>query len=507
MFAPLFLCLASFAPDAAATSATSAPIAAIRPEASDDPAIDAKISAAGKDVAKLLDLANGYTAAGQDGDAKKVFKRVVEIDPGNETAHKGLNHQFYDKHWFESFAELAKYKREETSRMKEKGLARFKDEWVPEKDVPFLNMGWQKDEHGAWVDPVEDARVKLAAEKTAAGCQFRADDSSWVAPEDLPHWTAKEWKCGNEWVDMAKANEYHSKFDTPWNVEGEHFVVWTTCEWDAGNSARWYADKSLPELVRIFGLQPTTKPHFAVLNSLAQYNQAAGGTPALLPESEGFSSLHGAYFADALFDTNAKPPQFLGCGVSFWDQKSDSLKGWGPYWLRWAAAQSFIDAIDPSWNYIGDVIASANSGGGRPEAIEFWNEKKIPRWLRYGAASYVERYMKNPEAAAGANPWDLRSFAFGELKKGGGMQKVDEICAFGLDISKLEYSSRLYDEAGLLVAFMLDGSDNVKSVKASHDAFKAALKSGSKKDVTAAAGALQKELAAHEQEIKTFAGI
>jgi hypothetical protein len=503
MIASLFLCLASTAPRAVDLAE---PLFTLISAAIDDPALDTKIAAAGNDVAKLSDLANGYVAAGADADAKKVFKKILELDPNQEAAHRALNHQLYDKKWFESFAELAKYKREEAARMKEKGLARFKDEWVPEGDVPFLNMGWQKDAHGTWIDPVEAARVKLAAERTAAGCQFRADDSSWVAPEDFPHWTAKEWKCGNEWVDMAKANEFHAKFETPWNVDGEHFVVWTTCDWDGGNAARWYAEKCFPELVRIFGAQPATKPHFVVLNSLAQYNQAAGGTPPLLPESEGFSSLHGAYFADAMFDLASKPPQYLGAGVCFWDRKNDSLKGWGPYWLRWAAAQSFVDGIDPSWGFVGDTIASGAGGGQRPEAVEFWSEKKIPRWMRYGAASYVERFMKNPEAAAGANPWDLRGFAFAELKKAGGMHKVDEICAFGLDINRLEYSSRLYDEAGLIVSFLLDGSDNVKSVQASHDAFKAALKSGSKKDVIAASTALQKELAAHESDIKKFAG-
>jgi hypothetical protein len=500
--------LASFEPLRTETHAAARPEA--RTEALvvlEDPELDAKIAAAGTDVAKLTALAGAYTSAGQDAEAKKVYRRIVELDANNEAAHKALNHQHYDKKWFESFAELAKYKREEAARMKEKGLARYKDEWIAEGDVPFLNMGWTKDAHGVWTNPVDAARAKEVADLTAAGNQFRADDSSWIAPADVEHWTAQQWKCGSEWVDMAKADEYHSKAETPWQLTGEHFVVWTTCDWAGGNLARWYADKCFDELVRIFGVAPSTKPRFVVLNSLAQYNQAAGGNPPTMPESEGFSSLHGAYFADQWVDLNVNPPQFVGAGVTFWDRKSDALKGWGPYWLRWAAGQSFVDAIDPSWSYIGDTIASGAGGGARPEAVEFWNEKKIPRWFRYGAASYVERYMKNPEAATAANTWDLRSFAFGELKKNGGIHKLDEIFAFGLDINKLENSTRLYHEAGLLVSFLLDGSDNIKSLKSSHEAFKAALKSGSKKDVAAAASDLQKELAAHEREIKTFAGI
>src|SRR5882672_4427115 len=85
--------------------------------AAQDPALDAKISAAGKDVAKLLELANSLAAGAQDDAAKKVFKKVLELDANNEAAHKGLRHQLYDKKWFESFAELTKYKRDEAARM------------------------------------------------------------------------------------------------------------------------------------------------------------------------------------------------------------------------------------------------------------------------------------------------------------------------------------------------------------------------------------------------------
>src|SRR6185503_9098831 len=105
--------------------------------------------------------------------------------------------------WFDSFAELSKYKREEAAKMKAKGLGRYKDEWVPEGDVPFLSMGWTKDAKGAWVNPAAAARDKQVEEWKAAGWQFRADDNSWIAPEDVEKWAAIQWKCGDQWLDMA----------------------------------------------------------------------------------------------------------------------------------------------------------------------------------------------------------------------------------------------------------------------------------------------------------------
>lgn len=475
--------------------------------AAEDPALEARLAAAGKDLAKLLELAASYSAPGQEADAKRVFKRVLEVDAANETAHKALNHQFYDKKWFESFAELTKYKREESARMKAKGLARWKDEWVPEADVPFLGMGWIRDERGQWANPVEVARAKEVEELRAAGYQYRSDDDSWIAPNERQHWKDLEWKCGEDWLPLDKANEFHSKLPTCWKLGGEHIDVWSTCDWEGANSARWYADRIHPELVRIFGVEPPRKPHFVLLNSLAQYNEAAGAQPPLLPESEGISSLHGGYFADLVFDESVKPIQYAGTGVAFWDRKDDKLRLWGPYFLRWAAAQSWIDAIDPSWGFIGETVQSELSSGARPESATFWSEKKIPRWLRYGAASYVERFAKNPEAAEGASPWDLRAFAFAELKKSGGLRKLDEVFAFVPDVKKPESSPRLYQEVGLVVAFLLDGAPNDKKLAAAHESFKKALAAGARKPIADAVLALQKDLAARERDLRAFAGL
>jgi hypothetical protein len=390
--------------------------------------------------------------------------------------------------------------------MKEKGLARFKDEWVAEADVPYLMMGWTKDSAGHWSDPVAAAEAKQVAEWKTQGYEFRADDNSWIAPADFEKWKAIQWKCGEEWLDMAKADEYHSKIEQAWKLVGEHFEVWATCDWNGANLARWHADKIYPELVRLFGVEPAAKPHFVVLNSLQQYNQAAGNQPILI-EAEGFSSLHGAYFADAFYDRGATPPRFLGCGVSYWDRKDQKLAGWGTYWLRWAAAQSYVDAIDPSWMAVSRWIGDGGRGDIAGYAEPFWAEKKIPRWLRYGAASYVERFVKNPEAAEGQDPWTLRAFAFGEIKKAGGMRKLEDVFAFKLSMNDIEGSSRMYHEAGLIVAYLLDGAAGKKDVAEKHEAFKAALKSGSKADVVAAATALQKVLEKHDKDIEKFAGL
>ncbi len=364
--------------------------------AAQDPALEAKLAAAGKDVAKLLELASSYVTAAQEDAAKKVFKKVLELDPNNEAAHKGLRHQLYDKKWFESFAELSKYKREEAAKMKAKGLARFKDEWVPEAELPFLNMGWTKDEKGAFQNPHRLARAKQVAEWTAAGYEFRADDNSWIAPDDSEKWARQALEVRRR-VGRHGQGQRVPRQDRA-RLGARRRALRGRDDHATGRAATPRAGtptRSGPSCVRIFGVEPPEKPHVIVLNSLEQYNLVAGNTP-LLPEFEGYSSLHGAYFADLYFDDEAKPPQFLGCGVSYWVRKDPKGEIWGPLWLRWAAAQSFVDAIDPSWGAIGDRIAGAGTVDQAAFATAFWCEKKIPRWLRYGAASYVERFQKDP---------------------------------------------------------------------------------------------------------------
>jgi hypothetical protein len=472
----------------------------------DDRDVDKRIESANGDVEKLLQFAKQYISAGRLDAAKRIYKKVVELDPTNEYAHKVLKHTPYAGKWFENMEDLAKYKRIEAEQQKADQLVKWKDQMVPERDVPFLNMGWTKDERGAFVNPVELARLKQLAEWRKAHFQFRADDNSWVAPEEMDKWRGLKWKCDGRWFDMPQAEEFHSKIGQWWQLDGPHFVSWTTCDWRGGEQARIHSEYAYNELVRIFGITPETKPHFIVLNSLEQYNQAVGGNPPLVPDAEGFSSLHGAYFADNYFDFEAKPPQYLGCGVSYWDRKD--TKPWGFYWMRWAAAQSYVDAIDPSWAAIGERIAAKERGENMPNyAAAFWSEKKIPRWLRYGAASYVERFLKNPEAAANVDAWDIRKFAFAELKRAGGLHKLDDIFAFTLDLKKADDASRLYEEAGLLVAYMLDGAEGNKELAKKLDAFKAELKSGLRIEVAAAAEALQKELAKNEAAIKKFAGL
>ncbi|MDF1837285.1 MAG: hypothetical protein P1V35_05410 [Planctomycetota bacterium] len=219
--------------------------------------VEKEIQAAGDDIERLLKLAASYQKASKAEHAKRVYQRVIELDTDHEQARKALRHQRYAGRWFESYVKLSRYKREELKRMKAKGLVPFEDRFVPKAELPFHQMGWVQDDAGTWMHPEDLAYAKQVAEWETAGYQFRADDTSWIAPEDTDKWSGLLWKCGEEWLPLEAADKYHSKFEQMWHLTGQYFEVSTTCSWNYANAARWHADQTHAHLMRLFGQAPS----------------------------------------------------------------------------------------------------------------------------------------------------------------------------------------------------------------------------------------------------------
>jgi len=493
----LALSLVSLVPSAPGALPTAPPRIAQEEGAEVQQAIDA----AGDDVAKLEALAQGYKDAERDEDARTVYRRILELAPEHEEAHKGLRHHAYDGKWFESYAALSKYKREEAQRMKEEfGLVRYQNEWVPEADLPFLRMGWTKD-GDVWKNPVEAARAEEEARRKAEGW-LQQTDLVWVPADEAENWNEGRWKCGEQWLSQEEADAYHATIGQWWTYPAESFLVLSTLSWDSTRWAGWYADQVVGELDRIFGLQPAKKPEVVVLSSVEQYNAfSAGDQAAGRPGAEvsGYSSLHYAFFADAWVDVVGQTPVFHGAGVAYWNTNDPALAPFGQFAVRHAAAHSWLEAVDPSWNAISEAIANQQA----PTAAAFWAEKRIPLWLRYGAASYVERYLEDKNAGDGGDPWGFRSWALDNVRNKGGLRPLDQIFAFNLSLDDLDGSTRLIQEAGLLVSFVMDGG--CAPVREAHAALRRALVAG--EPTAEAVAALQKAIADNQEALTEHAGL
>jgi hypothetical protein len=458
--------------------------------------------AAGDDVAKLYELALWCEAEERDEDARGLCERVLKLDPEHAGAHEKLRHHRYDGRWFETYRELSRYRAAEEERMGKEGLVRHAGGWAPAADVPYLRMGWTRAADGRFASPAALERERLAAERTAAGWQLQ--DLTWIPPEEFDSWRGGLYKCGAEWLAPAEADRWHAELGRWWQLPGEHFELWATTDRESARWALWWADQAYPDLVRALGAEPARKPVFVTLGSLAQYNDfAAGNVEAQRPAAEvsGWSSVHYAFQADSFVERSGAVPEYPGAGVCYWDVGDPALKPYGQHAVRHAAALSYLEALDPSWNAVSTMLAA---GPGTPvDATAFWAEKKLPAWLRFGIASWCERYFRDAAAPAGADPWWARTWALENLRQQGGLRPLDVIFACALDATDPAGSGRLISEAGAVVSFALDGG--CAPVTAAYERLRQAL-SGSG-DVAAAARELEGSIREHDKELARYAAL
>ncbi len=481
MVAPILCLLLSLAP---APAAVAAPASSVAQDPDRKAEFERRFQDAGQDVDKLWDLYNWCDAYGLTKEARKTARAVLDLDENHRKANEALGHIEYDGKWFKSEKQLEKYKKDEEERIaKEQGLVRWKDEWVPADDLPYLEKGLRRTKEGRWVTAEEYERIEEG---------WIQQDLVWVHPSEAEKIAQDLWKCGDEWLSLEKANEYHARVETWWVIPSARFVLHTTCKRETATKAIQHMESAFGDLARIYGISPTGKLDVALLRSIDQYGAFAGDDPI------GTSGIYGAYPALHWLDRDKKI--FYGGGVGYWDDTTSEGNSWGVHYARHAAGLSYGQAVDPS----AEALAKfAKSRTGELDLEAFLEEKQVPDWFRAGAASYVSRYFLDP--FSNDRTWPRKWSAENILRRGG-LDPLTQIYRFELgfdsDQSK-DRSAKLLNEAGLLLAFVLDG--DVPEVKHAHAEAKAALRSG--KDVAAAFQKLEKAIEAAEPALRSFAGL
>jgi hypothetical protein len=307
------------------------------------------------------------------------------------------------------------------------------------------------------------------------------------------------WKCGEKWLSLEDANRYHSEVGRWWIIANERFIIYSTCDRKHTELALEHCERAYRDLMRVFGKTPAQAVPVIVLNSTDQYGMFARAELGnQQPEVRGMSSAHGSFMAESYIE-------FLGSGqtlpgVAYWDASNEAGARFGEMFVRHAAGQSFAEALDPSPKAVAKLLKAEgiNSFG---EA--FWNEKQIPAWFRYGAAVYAERYALDSTVAVGGNQAYRREWSVTNITNKGGLDPLDRIFKFEVSVDKLDAAMKLYNEAGLLVAFALDGK--CAEVQAKLGALKEAIKTN--KDISKAGLALAEEIKKNEAKLRTFAGL
>jgi hypothetical protein len=352
--------------------------------------------------------------APESDEARALWQAVLAVQPEHAAAHRALGHRQHEGAWYPSYAALASAIRaEERARLETAGEVRFGAGWVPWHDEPYLRMGWVRDARGRWLPP--EAEPEL------------------LGPGSL-------------------------------RVTDGRLALHTTLARSDAMRALQGSARVLDDLQRLFGVEAFEPVELVLVDSLAAYNALAAGDPTsgtAPTEITGASAYHYAYFADGWFTPprNGQPGSlatFRGTGVAYWDLADERLEAFGPFAARHAAALAWLDSIDPSPAAIADATLA---GAGGVDQRAYWAEKRLPRWLHVGAAMYAERFFVD-HAPGVADPLWVRRWAHENLARSGGATlALDEVFHCDLDPLQPELANRTMQRAGLVVAFLADGTE------------------------------------------------
>ncbi len=495
--------LSAFALVAALTAAPHSNLAPTRieptPRVAEDVEYEKRKTEAGDDTTKLWKLYEWCRDSKREKEAKATLKKIVKVDPSHKEANVALGNIFYDGKWFPNQKKVDEYKKEqEVAEKTAQGLVLWKDQWVPAEDVPFLERGLVRDPNGNWADPEE-------AKKLAEG--WVRQDLDWIPPAEKENVAKSLWKCGDQWLPIADADTYHAELLQWWRIPYERFHLYTTCERDVANlKVKRELENAYDELVRAYGTKPATPIVVIVLRDAKQYAAFANGdedTQRFTTDAHGLSSIHHAYFADQAYEPT-ETERVLGVGVGYWDASSDQGNKWGVHSVRHALGLSFAEALDPSTK----TIEKNRKTSMKQDAFwdAFYAEKRIPEWVRYGAAAYAERYYRDNAVGIGGDPLWARKWSISNIQTRGGLRQLKQILDFHLTVEGGPDSEKLINESGLVMAFVLDGGN--ASVTEKFKKLQEALNSGKeKKVVVEAQKALEADLLKHEADLKKFAGL
>lgn len=469
--------------------------AAQTPASKDDPEYVKRKKAAGKDPVELWKLYEWCKEQKKEKEAKAALKDIVKADPKHKEANIALGHIFFDDKWFENQKKIDEYKKAKDLEAKQaQGLVDYKGEWVPKEDVPFLEKGLVRDELGNWVTPDIAKKIKEGWVK---------QDLDWVAPAEKENIDKGLWKCGAKWLPIADANAYHAEIGQWWRIPSEHFVIWTTCDRDiAVYKMKPVLEAALEDIEKVYATKLTAPLHVMVLRNHDQYNEycAGDGGDRQQAEAQGLVNVHYACFADlALLPDNVDT-----LGLAYWDASTDAGNKFGPHAVRNALGLSFGERMDPSPKAAAQLAKTGNADESYID--KFYEEKRVAKWFRYGAAAYAERYYDDKTVATGGDRQWAKKWAVQNILAQGGLRPIKQILEFNLRLDQGADGAKLISEAGLLVAFCIDGTS--APVKEKFKAVQEAIKSGKdKKAVGEAFKALDAEITKNEAELRKFAGI
>ena len=368
-------------------------------------------------------------------------------------------------------------------RAQARGWLEREDSWFHPDEADRLRKGDRRDPE-SWTWTSRKQRKKEGV---------RVDDA-WYPSEHEPQIEAGLWPVEGEWIPLEEADVRHARISTPWLIPAPHVRLESTTSRKTAFEAIAETSHCLTSLERALGVVPPMPLNIVLLRNEEQYDQfAVGAVDGRRPPShaQALNLIHSAFFAELRTNTDdGKRFRLRGSGIGMWDADYKNGDAFGRHAARLAYALSWIDAIDPSPK----AIKSLRTGEPALDYTDtFEAEKRLPMWLRWGVAVYVERYFFDDRIDASdpnAKLWWARDWSLQNLGFEGGRTPLEELFRFDLVPADRSWSRRLMLTAGAAVAFALDGG--CEDLEKSHAALIKRLKRGA---------SLTKELRAFEEAL------
>ena len=461
-----------------------------------DDEFDERLRASRGDANEMWGLYLWCASTGRDVRGGRVMRQLLRLAPDHKEARATLGHEFHDGHWFQIGAALERYRasQDEESAAR-KGHVKHKSVWMHPDERALASKGAVKDpETGQWLSSADRRRL-------ADG--WARQDLAWISPEDAGHVDEGRWLVAGEWVELADANRRHSGLDAMWRIPSAQVLLHSSADRDVSLRAIANMDRAIADLRRVFGAEPVLPLSVCIVRDEEQFDRFAFGDPdgrRAASHVGRLQAVHYSFFAESWLPQAEGKRQFQGMGVGYWDPLVTYGDLYGVHSARLAVGLSYVDALDPSPKAVRGALGS---GPKDDYYADYQSEKKLPSWLRMGAAVYGERFFRDELAAGDTDPWWARNWSLDNLRSRGGLRPLEEVFAFELDPGDRDDGLKLLIEAGLLVAFMVDGE--CAPVTKAHEKFKRDLIAGRlhAKQIQA----VQDALADHEAELRAFAGL
>lgn len=387
--------------------AVAEPVAAQRPAASARRELRKRESKAGRDPARLLEVARWARQQGLVADHRRILEKIVRRHPDFEPALRELGYVKFEGKWLPAkrAAELAAKRRE--AEFKARGMKRVDGVWVAPEEVEDARKGIFHHQ-GEVVSKQEKIALLL-------GKVFHPRTGELIDGKDLAKAEKGLFPIGDgRWVDAGEANRYHSDPGHPWVVRTYYGFLVTTLPLEKHDQLKGLMDGAVDTVKPLFGGRrphPAHRPSVVVCADAEIYRElgAAIGGPG---------SAYGAFLAERQADDLPVSGRVAAC---VWEQN------WGEYYLRHAAG-----------------LATANSFFAEVGA-------GLPEWFARGVGSLAERHF---------SPGVAQHFGKQHLAKGGVKDLESWLSSFAINpqMSPREIDYNVY-QAGLVLAFCMRGGD------------------------------------------------